>query len=377
MTQTEPAAQATADRTRNRILVVDDEPQNIKLLGEMLRAEGYEVAVARNGEEALARIEAARPNLVLLDVVMPGLSGYEVCERLRAAESTRLLPIILVTGARPEEERVRGLDAGADEFLTKPVNREELLARVRGLLRVEALHQEIAEWNATLEARVQTQLNELKRMNQLRNYLPEHVAELVVSDAGESLLAPRRRHVVVCAVDVRGFTGFSETAEPEETIAFLQEYYALVGHCVEQHGGAVESFAGDGMVIFFNAPVEIDAPEARAARAALAMQAAFRSLREKWLHEGHELGLGVGLAAGYATIGALGFSGRWQYAAIGTVTNLAARLCSEAKDGDVLATKKLILQIGEAAQHESLGEREIRGLHRPVPVCRIQAMAAD
>lgn len=356
---------------KERILVVDDEPANIRLLGELLSAEGYAVSVARDGSEALAQIEKNRPSLVLLDVVMPGLSGYEVCQRLRAQPQTRLLPVILVTGARPEEERVKGLDAGADEFLTKPVNREELLARVRSLLRVQTLHREIAEWNAKLESRVQEQVTQLGRMNQLKNFLPQRVAELVLTEGGNALLEPRRRQVVVCAIDLRGFTAFSETAEPEEIIAVLREYYAAMGAVVERHGGTVERFAGDGMVIFFNAPVEISAPEHAAASAALEMQEVFKSLRLRWATQGHDLGLGVGLSSGYATIGAIGFANHWQYAAIGTVTNLSARLCADAAHGQVLATSRITAKIEDLVETEAMGEKTMKGLQKPVPVFQI------
>ncbi|MEK6805441.1 MAG: response regulator [Pseudomonadota bacterium] len=351
-----------------RILVVDDEPANIRLLGELLSAEGYAISVARDGNDALAQIEKLRPSLMLLDVVMPGLSGYEVCQKLREQPQTRLLPVILVTGARPEEERIRGLDAGADDFLTKPVNREELLARVRSLLRVQALHREIAQWNEKLEARVSEQVAQMERLNRLKNFLPQKVAELAVADGGGELLHPRRRQVTVCAIDLRGFTPFTETSEPEEIMGVLGEYYAAMGAVVEQHGGTVERFAGDGMVIFFNAPLEIEKPEEAAVRAALDMQARFEQLRAKWLRNGFDLGLGIGLSSGYATIGALGFSGRWQYAAIGTVTNLSSRLCGDASHGQILATSRIITQVESLVETESLGEKTIKGLQRPVPV---------
>jgi class 3 adenylate cyclase len=354
-----------------RILIVDDEPANIRLLGELLSTEGYLISVARSGEEALAEIERQRPALVLLDVVMPGLTGYEVCQRLRGQPSTRALPVILVTGARPEEERVKGLDAGADEFLTKPVNREELLARVRSLLRVQALHQEIADWNAKLESRVREQVAQLDRMNQLKNFLPQRIAEMVVADGSEALLAPRRRRVVVCATDLRGFTSFSETAEPEEVISILKEYYAAIGGVVERRGGMVERFAGDGMVIFFNAPVEIPSPEEQAVRAALDMQSSFAALRQKWLRQGHELGLGIGLSSGYATVGAIGIENHWQYAAIGTVTNLSARLCADAAHGQVLASSKVLHPLEDLVETEAMGEKNMKGLQKPVPMFRV------
>jgi adenylate cyclase len=361
---------------KERILVVDDEPANIRLLGEILSDEGYDISVARDGEEALAQIERARPHLVLLDVVMPGMSGYDVCSKLRANEITRLLPIILVTGARPEDERVRGLDAGADEFLTKPVNREEMLARVRGLLRIEALHRDITEWNSNLEARVQEQVEQIKRLDQIKSFLPQHVAE-VVAEGNQHLLEPQRRNITVAAIDLRGFTAFSDTAEPEEIMGVLSEYYSTMGEITECHGGAVEAFAGDGMVIFFNAPLEIENHELCAVRAALEMQDAFKTLQASWTKQGHQLGFGIGISNGYATIGAVGFAGRWQYAAIGSVTNLSARLCSDAKDGEILLTSRVHLPIETQLEVEQLGEKTYKGFHKPIPVMAAVKIKAE
>ncbi len=354
-----------------RILVVDDEATNVRLLGELLSAADYSVSVAMNGEQALEQIAENPPNLVLLDVVMPGLTGYEVCERLRSAPATRALPVILVTGARPEEERIRGLDAGADEFVTKPVNREELLARVRALLRVEQMHREIAEWNEKLESRVQTQVGQLERLNHLKHFLPQAVAELIAGEGGDSLLEPKRRKVTVCVIDLRGFTAFAEEADPEDVIAVLREFYGEMGRIVELHRGAVEHFAGDSMTIFFNAPIEIENPERQAVLAALAMRDGFSPLHTKWRKLGYELGLGIGLSLGYATIGAIGFAGRWQYAAIGAVTNLAARMCSMAAHGEILAPSRLTVTVEDLVNSERLGEREVKGFHRPVEVHRL------
>ncbi len=359
---------------KSRILVVDDEASNLRLLGTLLSEEGFNVSVSRSGEEALEQIESNPPNLLLLDVVMPGLSGYEVCQRIRERTETRALPIILVTGARPEEERVKGLDAGADEFLTKPVNREELLARVRSLLRVERLHRENVEWNELLESRVQDQVAELQRLGSLKNFLPQKVAELIVSEGGDSLLKAKRREVTVCVIDLRGFTPFSETAEPEDVVCVLGEFYAEMGEIVEAHQGTVEHFAGDSMTIFFNAPLEIDEPERQALLTAIAMRDRFELLCSTWKKRGYDLGLGIGLSKGYATIGAIGFAGRWQYAAIGAVTNLAARMCSSAQHGEILAPLKFIVSVEEIAKYESLGDKEIKGFHRPIAVMRVDGL---
>lgn len=352
---------------KERILVVDDEPSNIRLLGDILSAENYAVSVARSGEEALAQIERNQPNLVLLDVVMPGMSGYEVCKQIRSSADSKLLPVILVTGSRPEEERIHGLEAGADEFLTKPVNREELLARARGLLRVAALHREIADWNQTLEARVQAQVEEIKQLDSIKNYLPQHVAE-AVSGGDPSLLEPRRARIVACAIDLRGFTSFSDHSEPEEIMGVLDEYYETMGSISERHGGTIEAFAGDGMMIYFNAPLAIENPELAALQAALEMQDAFKQLRDKWRRQGHELGFGIGIANGYATLGTVGFAGRLQYSAIGSVVNLAARLCGDAKDGETLTTSRMLLPIETRLEADQLGERSYKGFHKAIQV---------
>lgn len=357
-----------------RILLVDDEPANIRLLGSLLSAEGYAVEVATCGESALAQIAEAQPALVLLDVVMPGLSGYDVCRQLREKSDTRLLPVILVTGARPEQERVQGLDAGADEFLTKPVNREELLARVRGLLRVGSLHREIAQWSQTLETRVSEQVAQIERIMLLKNFLPSEVAELVTAEGGSDLIKPQRRDITVCVIDIRGFTAFSDAAGPEQVVEMLGEYFSSMGEIVERHGGTVERFVGDGMVSFFNAPIDTPEPQTRALRAASEMQEAFGPLRARWGGRGYRLGLGIGIASGEATVGAIGFAHRWQYSATGTVTNLAARLCAQARDGQILITGDVLDQAATRLAAESMGSLELRGFSQLIPTFRIQAV---
>ncbi len=356
------------EKARETILIVDDEPDNLMFMGELLSAAGYLVVVARDGPEAMALVDKRRPNLVLLDVVMPGMDGYAVCRHWRAHPETRLMPVILVTGTRPGEERVQGLDAGADDFLTKPVDQAELLARVRSLLRIDALHQEVESWALELESRVDLQVRQLERLNQLKNFLPAHIAEVVLGEQEEQSLAPRRRWVVSCAVDLRGFTAFAQSAEPEDLIDVLKAYYAVVGTAVAAHGGTVERYAGDGMMVLFNAPLELEEPELAALRAARDIQQAYQPLFEDWRAQGQELGLGIGLASGYATAGAVGFADNWQYSAIGTVTNLAARLCALATHGQVLASAKVVLPCQDRCVAESLGDKAVKGLRNPVPV---------
>jgi class 3 adenylate cyclase len=209
-----------------------------------------------------------------------------------------------------------------------------------------------------------------KDMNNLKSFLPQRVADLVVG-GDRALLEPKRRNVTVCVIDLRGFTPFSETSAPEDVMAVLREFYDTMGKVVEQHGGTVEHFAGDSMLIFFNAPLEIPEPEKQAVQTALEMRAAFEPLRAKWARLGHELGLGIGIADGYATIGAIGFSGRSQYAAIGAVTNLASRLCGSAQHGEILTTGRVLAAVEALVESESAGEQTIRGFSKPVQVVRV------
>lgn len=211
----------------------------------------------------------------------------------------------------------------------------------------------------------------MERLSSLKNFLPQNVAELIVSDGAEGLLEPKRRLVTVCVIDLRGFTPFSETAAPEEVVAILGEFYQEMGRIVDQHQGTVEHFAGDSMTIFFNAPVQVEDPENRAVHAAVAMRAGFEPLRERWIRLGHELGLGIGIASGYATIGAIGFEGRWQYAAIGAVTNLAARLCSQAEHSEILMPLRVADVLGDKIKTESLGAQDIKGFHNQIQVLKL------
>ncbi|PWT74555.1 MAG: adenylate/guanylate cyclase domain-containing response regulator [Proteobacteria bacterium] len=349
-----------------KILVVDDTPHNVTLLSDVLKARGYEVVTACSGEEALTRVDQERPSLVLLDVVMPGLSGYDVCRRIREKSATATLPIVMVTALDPGTERLKGIEAGADDFITKPINQPELLARVKSLLRIKSLYDQLEDWNRNLEARVKDQVDQLERLSRLKRFFSPQLAELILSGSAEDPLKSHRREVVVVFLDLRGFTAFAETTEPEEIMGVLREYHAEMGQVILAHEGTLERFAGDGMMVFFNDPVPVNDPAARAVRMTVAMRERLSELTVKWNKRGFDLGFGAGIAQGYATIGAVGFEGRWDYGAIGTVTNLAARLCSEAKPGQILMAQRVLASVEELVTVEPIGELTLRGLLRPV-----------
>jgi class 3 adenylate cyclase/CheY-like chemotaxis protein len=372
MQQTSPVAAPPATDRQARILVVDDTPQNVRLLEAILIPRGYSVVTASSGQQALDRVAEQLPDIVLLDIMMPGMDGHEVCRRLRADPTTALLPVVMVT-ASGDQNKVKALESGADDFIPKPVNQTELLARVKSLLRIKAYHDtiqhqaaELAEWNRTLEQRVAEQFARLERADRLKQFLPTQVAEQIVSTGNEDLLASHRRYIAVVFCDLRGFTSFSETAEPEEVMGILQEYHAAVGGLISELGGTVEHFAGDGLMVFFNDPQECPEPEVRAVRLAVAMRGRMLAVCERWRQRGYDLGYGVGVAAGYATLGCIGFEGRFHYGAIGSTVNLASRLCDEARDRQVLVNARARAALGELMDFEPPVDLTLKGFSRPV-----------
>jgi class 3 adenylate cyclase/CheY-like chemotaxis protein len=359
-----------------KILVVDDTPANVKLLADLLTVKGYDVVTAANGEDGLKRVAADRPDLVLLDIMMPGMNGYEVCRAIRADSAHGVLPVVMVTSLDPTQERIKGLDAGADDFLTKPINQPELLARVRSLLRIKSLHDELAELNRTLERRVTDQVAQLERLGRLRRFFSPQLAELIVSGDAEDPLRSHRREITVVFIDLRGFTAFAETAEPEEVMTVLREYHAEMGRIIVDAEGTLERFTGDGMMIFFNDPVPVPDPGPRAVRMAMAMRERIVGLTDSWRKRGFDLDFGIGIAQGYATIGAIGFEGRLDYGAIGTVTNMASRLCGEAKPGQILLSQRVASGVEGIAHCETVGELALKGFQRPVKAYNVVQLTA-
>jgi class 3 adenylate cyclase len=364
------------------ILVVDDNEVNRDILVTRLEAHGYRMIQAEDGEAALRVARAELPDLILLDVMMPKIDGIEVCRQLKQDASLPFMPIILVTAKTDTKDIVAGLDAGADEYLTKPIDQGALVARVRSVLRLKALHDrvtaqagELSDWNRTLEARVAAQLAELERAGALKRFLAPQVADLIAS-GDERVLAGHRREVTVVFCDLRGFTAFAEGAEPEEVMAVLSEYHASLGTLIHQHEGTLERFTGDGVMVFFNDPIACPDPARRAVRMAVAMRDRCGELTVRWRKLGYDLGFGVGIAHGYATLGRIGFEGRHDYAAIGSVVNLAARLCGEAASGQIIVERKVMIAVDEIAESEELGPLTLKGFHRAVPAFNVRALRA-
>ena len=358
-----------------RVLVVDDTAANVNLLADLLRHHGFIALTAGDGEAALAEVATRAPDLVLLDVVMPGMDGFETCRRIRAEPGNAMLPVVMVTALESKEDRIRGIEAGADDFLSKPINVHELLARVRSLLRIKRLYEtvevqrrELAEWAATLEERVAEEVSRSQRLSRLKRFFSPQLADLIVAGGADDPLVSHRREITVVFLDLRGFTAFAETGEPEIVMRALGDYHRAMGELVQSHQGTLERFTGDGMMVFFNDPVPIAAPTERAATMALAMRDAAGALKATWARSGFDLGLGIGIAQGFATVGAIGFDDRIDYAAIGTVTNLAARLCAHAASGEVLMSQRAFAAIEAEFAGEDRGEITFRGLSKPVPV---------
>jgi adenylate cyclase len=365
-------------RNPARILIADDNPANVRILSMRLAADGYDVVTARDGEEALAVAGEAQPDLILLDVMMPKLDGITVCRRLKEAQAASFTPIILVTAMTEAKDIVAGLEAGADEYLTKPVDHAALSARVRSMLRIKALHDtvtaqadEIARWNATLERRVAEQVAELEQMSRLKRFFSPPLADAILAGGAADPLRPHRREISVVFLDLRGFTAFAEMSEPEEVSEVLAAYHDEVGRIILAHEGTLERFTGDGMMIFFNDPVLVPNAEERAVRMAEAMRARVRVLAGEWRRRGYDLDLAMGIAKGYATIGAIGFEGRQDYAAIGSVTNLAFRLCTEAAGDQILISQRIHAAVADLVNAKEIGPLQLKGFHRPVPAYEI------
>lgn len=368
-------------RTPPRILAVDDMPTNLEILRVRLEAQGYEVITAEDGEEALTKARELEPDLVLLDIMMPKLDGIAVLKQLKQDAMLRFVPIILVTAKSDIRDVVSGLDSGGDEYLTKPFEHAALTARVRSLLRVKELHdtvqhqaaqlkeqtEQLSSWNCLLEERVAEQLTEIERIGRLKRFLAPQVAQMIASsDLPDSVLASHRQEITVLFCDLRGFTNFTETSEPEEVMAVLRDYHENLGELIFRYEGTLERFLGDGIMIVFNDPIPCVDHTERAIRLALDMRERVNELGTQWRRKGHELGFGIGIATGFATVGQIGFQERREYTAIGSVINLASRLCDEAATGQIVIPARVLASVEQSVKVKALGELTLKGFDKPL-----------
>lgn len=366
--------------TGARILVVDDVAENREIVQMRLESQGYEVTTAVDGEDGLAKVASTSPDVILLDVMMPKMDGFEVCRRLRADPTAPFVPIILLTARAETSDLVAGLDAGADDYLYKPIEHATLVARVRAMLRIKRLHdqvqhqaRELAAWNDKLAERVAAQVEEIEHVGKLRRFLAPQLAEML-GKGDDSILRNHRRDIAVLFCDLRGFTAFAEQAEPEEVMALLGDFHGAVGPAIREHEGTLDRFTGDGLMVFFNDPLPCPDPAHRAVRLAVAMREGVRTVSDKWQRRGQSIGFGVGIAQGYATLGQIGFEGRSDYTAIGTTPNLAARLCGEAADGEILVSSRVADAVGDIAELQPVDAKNLKGFSRPVLAWSVVAM---
>jgi adenylate cyclase len=367
-------------RTPPQILIVEDNPESLDIFQTRLAAHGYEILTASDGEEALAIAREKQPDLILLDIMMPKLNGVEVCRRLKEDPSLPFMPIVMVTALADPKDVVVGLEAGADEYLAKPVDQTALVARVKSMLRIKSLHDtgqeqaarleaqaiKLSEWNQKLEERVNEQVKRIGRLDRLKRFLSPHVAELVTESNNESLLESHRQYITTLFCDLRGFTAFSENIEPEESMELLRSYHEEIGRLVFKFDGTIDHRAGDGLMVIFNDPVPCDAHVEQALNLAFAMRDRVRELDKVWQKRGYKLGFGIGITSGYATLGIVGFEGRFDYTANGNVVNLAARLCDIAKNDQIIISQNVYSEIENLVDAKPLPDLHLKGIRRPV-----------
>jgi adenylate cyclase len=348
------------DRLTGRVLVVDDTPFNRQLLRRLLDRIGHVTLEAADGQAALdlLRDPATEPvDVILLDIVMPVMDGYETLAALKADEALRDVPVIVISGVDELDSVVRCIEMGAADYLPKTVDPAIIRARVAASLGQKRLRDQERALLGTIE----------RQRSQLARFLSPQVAALVSNPDGEAMLAGHRREITAMFCDLRNFTVFSETAEPEEVLGFLRLYHATLGALVVAHDGTLEHFAGDGIMVFFNDPVlQVDHAQ-RAVELAIDIRERFKDISAEWRRRGHVLEVGIGIATGYATMGRIGFEGRYDYGGVGNAIILASRLSGEAVAGQILMAARTFAAL-DTIGAEPVGERQLKGFSRPMPV---------
>ena len=386
-----PRPSPATERDRGLVLVVDDDEANREVLARRLGRLGYAVRQAENGRVALEVMAGEPIDLVLLDLNMPELDGYQVLEVRHDDPRLRDIPTIMISASADTESVVRCIQMGADDHLGKPFDPVLLEARVGACLEKKRLRDQerelldtvshqagaLAEWNETLERRVAEQVDELDRMARLRRFLSPQLADLLITKGDETVLETHRRDIAVLFVDLSGFTAFSETSEPEDVMAVLREFHQELGRLVREFEATVGFFAGDGLMVFWNDPMPCPDPADRAVRMAVALRECFVPLTAGWRKRGHDLGFSVGVASGYATLGEIGFEGRYDYGVIGSVVNLASRLCDHAERDQILISARAKLAVEDIADTDEVGDVLLKGFHAPVPVFNVLRLRGE
>jgi class 3 adenylate cyclase len=318
------------------ILVVDDDPDIREVLRDRLESLGCRVLVAPSGKEGLELLEKHSPQMVLLDIEMPGMNGLEVLKEIRRREID--VTVVIITAYGTIERAVQAMKEGAYDFIPKPFEPEQIALIAQKAFERERLKREV---------------------------------DILSEGKDTNLFASHRREITVVFLDLRGFTAFSDAAEPEEVLQLLRIYHAEMGKLIFKFEGTLERFTGDGIMTFFNAPIPYEDHTERAVRMAVEMRDRVKELRGGWLKKDYDLDLGIGLATGYAAVGNIGFEGRMDYGAIGNVTNLASRLCGEAKGGQILTNQKTLSRIEGLVEAEPINELRLKGFVRPVSAFNI------
>ena len=355
------------------VLVVDDDPLNRQLLSMSIGHLGHTVIEAGNGLEAIETLGQHSVDVVLTDIEMPEMDGYGLLEHRAGHDRLKAIPFIVISGVDEMASIIQCIGLGAEDYLPKPFDPVLLHARLGACLDKKRMTDELQQLNEHLAERVDEKVAEVERLNSLRRFVSPQLAE-ALAVGGEAILASHRREITAFFCDLRGFTAFSETAEPEEVMDVLREFHHAVGPMIFEHDGTIAQFTGDGMLVFFNDPVKLDDPAWNAVRLAVAMRDRTAELSAEWKRRGHELELGIGIAVGYATCGEIGFDGRTEYTAIGTVVNLSARVCAIAAGGQILVTNKVFAAVEDRVDAMPMGDVEFRGLSRPVPIHEVTAL---
>ena len=349
-------AASVGDGSEDRplILVADDNADMRGYLGQILQRQ-YRILLAKDGVEALQKVTDHKPELILTDAMMPHMSGYDLLVAVKREKTLRNIPIVFLTARAGADAHVETLELGADDYIAKPFNEQEVLARVNNLIKGRRQEKELLEL----------------QKKQLAQFLPAQLGELILSDKADEFLKGHRRQITVVFVDLRGFTGFAEIADPEDVMSVLQEYQSNMGRIITQHQGIIQQFAGDSIEIFLNDPIPVENHPEQAVRMAISMREEAAKLRDRWFKRGFNLGSGIGIATGYATLGLIGVEGRKDYSGIGTVVNLAARLCSAAHDGQILISERLLASINNVICTEDVGPVQLKGFHQPLLVYNV------